>query len=1000
MLLIAVAISACFSQSVAKPRAGIPFTRAYSLDDVGVTRNLKLGFDPIGRLAAIDRDNYVVLNDSTWINQIDEDQRPLNMLATAASDSGNIYFGAIASWGILERQSNGKLKQKSFRPENVPAWVDATNFTFILPHYEGIYFAGINGLVFWNRSTGEQVFLEVHDLIRPFTLNGIVYISSHHQGICRVDLENKRVVPISDDASTIPFCAAAIDKGKAVIATTKHQLALFDGNEVRDWQNDLGISQSAQISNIISLPGGNIAIAIDGRGLFILTPNGECIESITTPDYQRITFLACREEGVLWVATEIEIHKILYGDPITILDQRSGISVSWPMIIEWKGNPVIVSHGILYEQVTNADGMSQQFQAVPNSPVSGVLAAVSIDDQLLVANRDGVHLKTDSGFENILPNMDVSRLMKIDGKHCLVIGRSEITSIEWDGQRWIEPRPRIKGVGFPFVAIAAKKSVWIELGANRAARIAIQDNQIRATVFDTFPWEGLSWIHIGVIDQFVVLTGLEGDFVIYDDDAEKFTESSKLTELIANAPSPIYRPIKDSQGLIWAAHEHGIYAIEHHGKEVSFDSDSYRNIRLQIPFIQTTGPKDIWVTNGTALYHVAPKDHQYPRPKDTPLLVSITDMKTDRILYSVFNTIPQIEELPFSQNDLEFHFFSGSYTAPKSPIYEFHMSSNSSDWTIRSPESSISLTSLKEGDYRLSAQLVENKRFKGKPALASFSIHPPWFRTSLAYLAYWTFSILAIIGAIVSFTTRSKRRHAYLEALVNERTNELRNTLEKLNQKEKKAATLAERNRLASEIHDSVQQGLSGLALQIEATLKLPELVSSIRSRLDVAKNMVSFTRHELQQAIWGLESPLLENSDLASALEKMVELISTGEPKLEFHSTGQLSELNASTQHHLLRIAQEAVTNSVKHAEADRISIQLKSRKTDVTLEIIDDGCGFKASDILANGIGHFGLRGMRARVSKINGTLEIDSTPGRGTKVRVSTPISNSFESKNDDN
>src|SRR5688572_11690170 len=111
--------------------------------------------------------------------------------------------------------------------------------------------------------------------------------------------------------------------------------------------------------------------------------------------------------------------------------------------------------------------------------------------------------------------------------------------------------------------------------------------------------------------------------------------------------------------------------------------------------------------------------------------------------------------------------------------------------------------------------------------------------------------------------------------------------MQQLNEETRNAATVAERNRLAGEIHDSLQQGLSGLILQLDATLKLPALAPDVRSRLLVARNMVSFTRHEVQHAVWDMESPLLDDAELGTALQKMATLISPGTPWVEIKVSG-----------------------------------------------------------------------------------------------------------------
>ena len=136
----------------------------------------------------------------------------------------------------------------------------------------------------------------------------------------------------------------------------------------------------------------------------------------------------------------------------------------------------------------------------------------------------------------------------------------------------------------------------------------------------------------------------------------------------------------------------------------------------------------------------------------------------------------------------------------------------------------------------------------------------------------------------------------------------------------------------------------------------------------------------------------MLEGTELGEALRKLAALISPGDAQVHVTITGQPVELPSATKHHLLRIAQEAITNAVRHASAHTIAINLAYAPDSIALSVTDDGCGFVPSAALANGIGHFGLRGLRGRAGKINGDLQVDSAPGRGTtvSVTVSGPVS----------
>jgi signal transduction histidine kinase len=151
---------------------------------------------------------------------------------------------------------------------------------------------------------------------------------------------------------------------------------------------------------------------------------------------------------------------------------------------------------------------------------------------------------------------------------------------------------------------------------------------------------------------------------------------------------------------------------------------------------------------------------------------------------------------------------------------------------------------------------------------------------------------------------------------------------------------------------------------------------------------MVSFTRHEVQNAVWDLESPLLENADLGDALHKLASLIGSKTPQIDLEISGPPRRLSSSVRHHLLRIAQEAITNAVRHGAANRVTVSLHYAADAVTLMVKDDGGGFLPQQVLTQDLGHFGLRGLRGRAAKINGDLQIASEPGHGASIQIRVP------------
>ena len=112
------------------------------------------------------------------------------------------------------------------------------------------------------------------------------------------------------------------------------------------------------------------------------------------------------------------------------------------------------------------------------------------------------------------------------------------------------------------------------------------------------------------------------------------------------------------------------------------------------------------------------------------------------------------------------------------------------------------------------------------------------------------------------------------------------------------------------------------------------------------------------------------------------------GEAEFEFVLKGIERPLRVSTQNHIMRIAREAVSNAARHGKSSRITVVLHYEPESVTLEILDNGSGFDSS--AKPPIGHFGLIGMRERANKIHGTLQVVSTPDKGTTIRFILPYS----------
>jgi signal transduction histidine kinase len=212
-----------------------------------------------------------------------------------------------------------------------------------------------------------------------------------------------------------------------------------------------------------------------------------------------------------------------------------------------------------------------------------------------------------------------------------------------------------------------------------------------------------------------------------------------------------------------------------------------------------------------------------------------------------------------------------------------------------------------------------------------------------------------------------------------------------IREKVQREATLEERTRIARELHDTLEQALAGISLQLKGLTAIwTSAPAEARQIISMARSMVRHEQEEARRTVCNLRQLEFEGSDLPTAFSKMASQTSDGsQPSVEVRIVGTSAALPTKLESHLLRIGQEATTNALKHSGASHIRLELRYDQNSVQLAVSDDGCGFDAQSAAPSDAGHFGLLGMRERAEKIGGRLKITSDARTGTVVEVFVPL-----------
>ncbi|MGV9270774.1 sensor histidine kinase [Kitasatospora sp. NPDC003701] len=208
------------------------------------------------------------------------------------------------------------------------------------------------------------------------------------------------------------------------------------------------------------------------------------------------------------------------------------------------------------------------------------------------------------------------------------------------------------------------------------------------------------------------------------------------------------------------------------------------------------------------------------------------------------------------------------------------------------------------------------------------------------------------------------------------------------------AGVLAERERLAREIHDTLAQSLSSIQLLLRAAQRaLPDRTEAAADYVEQARQAAQDNLAEARRFVRALTPPDLENTSLAVALERLCATTTAqaGLP-VRLHVSGDQVRLPVPHEVALLRIAQSALGNTVRHAKASHAEVTLSYMDGEVALDVFDDGAGFdpaRAGVTAGGGDGGFGLPSMRARARALGGTFAVESAPGEGTALAVLLPV-----------
>ncbi len=431
----------------------------------------------------------------------------------------------------------------------------------------------------------------------------------------------------------------------------------------------------------------------------------------------------------------------------------------------------------------------------------------------------------------------------------------------------------------------------------------------------------------------------------------------------------IYSILTDDHGNLWMASSKGIFRVGEQelndfadGRITSISSIPFSTGQLRFecrsgvqPAACRTRDGRLWFSTTTGLVVIDP-NHLNSDPVPPP--VRITALLVDGQRASIHDGV----QIRPQEKNIEIRYAGLSFVSPEKVTFEYILDGFNRQWTEAGARREAFFTNLPPGEFHFKVRARSAAGvWSTQAASIDFAVQPR------LYQRWWFFPALCLLlaGGIVAGYRARVRRLRMQFALVT-----------------------AERTRIARELHDTLLQGLSGVTMQLHALwLGMPPGSKEKRVLGEIIQDAGQYSA-EARQSLWGLrskdsESPLFSDrlADLArsAVAQSGIELVLDIQP---------LSiEDRPEAEFQLLRVAKEAISNAVRHAQAHTLRVSLQLVDGELQMSFEDDGKGFDDEQSY-DAIGHFGLTGMKERVAEIGAVLDIESSP-RGTLICARLPL-----------
>ena len=782
-------------------------------------------------------------------------------------------------------------------------------------------------------------------------------------GVFQYDRGRSRSSPMSLDMPKEPILGIGTLPNHGLWLRTRSSVTLLDNGHQRTLQagHDL---PATRVESFLADSRGDLWIGTN-KGLFSLGKGDSHPQLQPAIGSSAVLSLFEDKEGNLWVGTETAGLHILRQQNFHTLPALGDHVVT--AITQTTDDGMWVG--------TNGDGLDclQSGKVQHLSTHNGLLSEVILS--LAPDAHGSVWVGTPDGLNHI-ENGKVATYTSADGLPDDFI-RSLLA--DSDGSLWIGTR---RGL-----AHLQNKNVTTFTRAN-----GLKSDLIGALLKHDGLWigtlDGLSHLRDGKLTTYTTKDGLSGDVItsLFEDSHNTLwigTKGDGLSYSTAGSFTSLHRPdlpqivdsiLEDDRGYLWLSSTRGITRVSRSeliacgsSPDCNPHPNSY-GYTDGMPTEETSaiGHPAAWKTAQGMLWFatrkgvaIADPNHLSENHVPPPTVIERFTVDDSELTLSSAE-----QSIPPGRSRFVFEYAGLSYVAPAKVRYRYILEGFDKQWTQAGSRRIAYYTNLPPRHYSFRVQAANNDGVWNETgATISFYVQPPFYRR--LWFLLLSIGLLAAVAALL-YRLRVRRLQSQFEAV------------------------LAERNRMAREIHDTLAQSFVGVSVQLELASQLlaQSQIPAAHQQIDRTRAYVRDGLAEARRSIWDLRAITAQNT-LPTRLTNLLERSNTEPLTTHLNIGGTYRPLAPNVEDEVLRIAQEALANAARHAHATHISVDLRYHSTRLTLTITDNGRGFQTTDDSLPARGHFGLQGMYERAAQINAQLTVESSQGKGTTITLDAPI-----------